>query len=356
MTENSEQNRSEPPTDFKLRRARKEGQVARSTELGFLSVLAVLTAFTWFFGSQIFTALSHGLAIGLVGTQADVSTMSGFLNAAAGILRPLTSYAMLFLVILFCIVVLAEFVQTGPVFSTKPLQMNFGNLSPAKGLKRLFSLKILYETLKATIKLAAYFALTLLIAYNVMRDSPSLESSDTLQLMLGDRILLLMQLVLLTALLIVIIDQIYSRQSFTKQMRMSHREIRREHKDKEGDPRTRQKRKELHREFSVNRRNLSGIKSADLVLVNPVHFAVALRYRAEQQDAPVVVARGSHALARRLKSLAFAYDIPIIPSPRLARDLFRSCALDAEIPSAFYASVAEHYNALRKQVPDSDAV
>jgi len=140
-----------------------------------------------------------------------------------------------------------------------------------------------------------------------------------------------------------------SRRQFLKQMRMSRREVKREHRDREGDSRLKQRRKELHGQFAKTSQSLKGIRGADLVVVNPVHFAVALRYQPGVMEAPLVVSRGSHAVALRLRRLAFAYGVPVIVDPPLARRLFRASALSRPVPDALFRPVADIYLGLRRQ-------
>lgn len=349
MNDNSEQNRSEPPTDFKLRRARREGQVPRGPELGFFSILAMATAFAWFAGGEMVNRLSHGMAYGLVTAGDGLVSTAAFPHTAHRIAAASAHLVTLFVGASFLVIVVFEFIQTGPVFSTKALKFDFGKLNPAKGLKRLFSNKIFFELFKAVFKLFVYFSIVLICSYAAMTSTLSADNAQSMALILGKHATSMMAIIMAAAGIMAVIDQVYSRKSFTKTMRMSRREIGREHKDREGDPRLRQKRKTLHREFSLNRKNLQGLRSADLLIVNPVHYAVALRYSPAEHDAPVVVSRGSHALARRMKTLAFVYGIPIIHDPALARGLYRHCQTGSEIPESFYMPVAAKYNSAKSK-------
>jgi flagellar biosynthetic protein FlhB len=146
-------------------------------------------------------------------------------------------------------------------------------------------------------------------------------------------------------------DQVIVRKEFGRNMRMSRRELRREVRDREGEPRLKQKRKQLHAEFASASKSLRGVRDADVIVTNPVHYAVALRYDRATMPAPVVVSRGANGLALRLRKLAFRHNVVIVEDRVLARALYRSCALDGPVPEALYRDVAAVYMRLRKLVP-----
>jgi len=139
------------------------------------------------------------------------------------------------------------------------------------------------------------------------------------------------------------VDQLISRRQFGTQMRSSRREMRREIKDREGDPRIKARRRQLHREFVRMARSLGNVRGSDVVVVNPVHFAVALRYRPETMAAPRVVARGSGSFALALKRVAFLYSVVVVENPELARRLYERSALNRDIPEEFYTPIAKIY-------------
>lgn len=354
MSEGTEQNRSELPSQFKLEKARKEGSVARGMDLGFLSVLAGVTAFSWFAGRPVVDGIGLLAARGLGSINADIIGPAGYGQIASMAAAPLVASLIPLLGTVFALVLLLEFLQTGPVFSMRALRFDFSRLDPGKGLKRLFSVRILVETFKGVLKLALYSAATGLVIVQALALSPSLQNADSLAEQMGGLGLRLLASALAIAAFVALLDQLFSRRDFLKKMKMSRREQTREHKDREGDPRLKQKRKDLHGQFAVTSRSLKGIRNADLVIVNPVHFAVALRYQPGVMDAPVVVSRGSHAIAVRLRRLAFSYGVPVIVSPGLARQLFRTSVLDGPIPDAFFQPVADLYLSLRRQQGTTD--
>lgn len=352
MSENSEQNRSELPSQFKLDRARRDGSVARGTDLGFVAVLAGLTGFVWFAGPSVIRAIGIGTATGLSATDAALVGSQGFVALAARIAAPTASALLPMLGAIFAVVLVLEFVQTGPVFSTKAFRLDFSRLNPATGLKRLFTVRILIETFKGVLKLALYGGVAGLLIIQALAEAPVITDAARLGAALAALSLKLLAWALAVAAAIALLDQLFARRDFLKKMRMSRRELKREHRDREGDSRLKQRRKELHGQFAKTSQSLKGVRQADIVIVNPVHFAVALRYQAGVMDAPLVVSRGSHAIALRLRRLAFAYGVPVIVDPPLARRLFRASALNRPIPEDLFRPVADIYLGLRRQKED----
>ncbi|HKR25308.1 MAG TPA: EscU/YscU/HrcU family type III secretion system export apparatus switch protein, partial [Allosphingosinicella sp.] len=303
--ENAEQDRSEQATPFKLQSARKKGSVARGMDLGFLVVLAFFLLYIWIAGDSLGEQLTRAsreaivTAPDVVGGSSELLALSGHVFGA--MLQPLG----LFAISLFATVLLFELLQTGIVFSAQPLKADFSRLNPAKGLKRIFSKRMLIETFKNVLKFAVYVGITWLV---LRRELDNISSSAADAASLAQAIfratLRLLACFALAALFFAAIDQLIVRKEFSKNMRMSRRELRREVRDREGEPRLKQKRKQLHAEFVAASQSLRNVKDADVVVTNPSHYAVALRYDSEAMAAPIVVSRGSNALARRIKRLA----------------------------------------------------
>ncbi|HEV7228476.1 EscU/YscU/HrcU family type III secretion system export apparatus switch protein [Brevundimonas sp.] len=343
MSESSEQDRSEPPSTFKLKKARGEGSVARGMDLGFLGVTTCLVATTWFAGPRIVEAVQRGTSMGLAATDADLVGLPAFMELAAIAALPLVTALLPTVGATFAVVAALEFLQTGPVFSTRTLRFDFGRLNPASGFKRVFSLRMLIETGKGVLKLALYAAAAALVVRQAVSATASIDDAADLGRAMGRLASSLFVLAAGAAAVVALLDQIVARRDFLKKMRMSRRDVKREHKDREGDPRLKQRRKDLHGQFARTSQSLRGVRQADLIVVNPVHFAVALRYRPDLMDAPIVVSRGSHALALRLRRLAFIYGVPIMVDPSLARRLFQTTVLDRPIPDDLFRPVADAY-------------
>ncbi|MET4682571.1 EscU/YscU/HrcU family type III secretion system export apparatus switch protein [Brevundimonas faecalis] len=346
MSEGAEQDKSEKPTAFKLDRARKEGNVARGMDLGFFAALTAAVGFTWFASDRLTAVTGDGARRILAAVSVDATGGQTYAEIAALMVRPLLPVLIAAVGAVFALVLVLEFLQTGPVFSMKPLRFDFNRLNPAKGLKRVFSVRMLIETAKTVFKAALYIVVAGLAVRAAVEAAPALTSAQSLGVAVQASLSRLLAAACGAALLIVALDQGLARRDYLKRMRMSRRDIKREHRDREGDPRLRQKRKQLHGQFVQTSQSLKNLPGADMVIVNPVHFAVALRYDPAVGDAPVVVSRGSHALALRLRRMAFARSVPVIHAPALARRLYRGGALGRPIPEDAFREVADLYLSL----------
>jgi len=345
-----EEGRSEQPTPFKLRRSREKGVVARGLDIGFLAVLAAFTGYAWAASGSAAADVAHASRAALVTApqlgegRFELLALSGRL--LAGAFRPV----LLLACFLFAVVLIAEIVQVGFLFSTQPLKADFSRLSPAQGLKRVFSVKMLIETLKNVLKLAAYTA----AAWLVLRSSATLDAAharDARELLaaLGGGALRLLAALALVALIFAAADQILVRRMFLKQMRMSRREVRREVRDREGEPRIKQRRRQLHTQFAKAAQSLRGVPGADVVVTNPTRLAVALKYDAATMAAPVVIAKGAHEFAARIRRTAFVHGVVVIEDKPLARALYGGCATGDPVPEAQYEPVAAIYRRLRAE-------
>lgn len=353
MAEQQDQNRSEDATPFKLRRARERGQVARSTEPAFLAAMMALAGFA--------LAAADRIAVGLAALVRTI-LVTGIAAAGSGPLGvPGDGWHLFQSLALFggtiaLLVILLELIQLrGLVFSTHPLKPDFSRLNPAKGLKRLFSLRLLKETAKNVVKLAVYGTATFLTVTHGI-DRLAEVAGDTarlpaLLLSIGLRLLLTY---IAIAVGFAALDQLLVRRDFAKQMRMSRREVTREARDREGDPRIRQKRKKLHTEFVRQSEGLDKLPGSDMVIVNPEHFAVALRYDAQAMDAPQVSAKGRNRFALALRDRAMALGIPVIRNPPLARALFHAATAGHAIPPDQFGAVAQLYIDLARVTSRTD--
>jgi flagellar biosynthetic protein FlhB len=349
MSEAQEQNRSEEPTPFKLRRAREKGQVARGMDLGFVAGLVALAGFAIVAGERLVADLAQLMRQSLAATGS-----AGDPQEAAAVAAALYWPAMRPLVLLggtvVLIVLLLEIVQLrGLVFSSHPLKPDFSRLNPAKGFKRIFSMRMLKEALKNVIKLAAYVTVTALLIWSlVSTPGRSQEGAEGLASAMGGGAMRLLMIFILVALFFAAIDQIIVRREFHKQMRMSRREVTRETKDREGEPRIKQKRKQLHADFAKQGRSLGSLPGSDLLVVNPQHFAVALAYDPSRMAAPTVTAKARNNYALAMKREAFRLGIPIFEDRPLARSLYAGCDTGKEVGANDYQGVAALYIKLHK--------
>jgi len=350
MAEGQEQNRSEEATPFKLRRAREKGQVARGMDLGFVAGLAALAAFAIVAGDRLVAGLAQLMRQALAASGSGGGDPGEAAALAAALYRPAIEPLILLGGTIVLIVLFLEIVQLrGLFFTAHPLKPDFSRLNPAKGFKRLFSTRMLKEALKNVVKMAAYSAVTILLLWSlVATPGRSQEGAEGLAAAIGGASMRLLLSFLLVAFFFAAIDQIIIRREFSKQMRMSRREVTRESKDREGDPRIKQKRKQLHAEFAKQGNSLGALPGSDLLVVNPQHFAVALAYDPERMMAPRVTAKARNNYALAMRREAFRLAIPIFEDRALARSLYSRCQTGHEVGSGDYHGVAALYLKLRQ--------
>lgn len=337
-----EQNRNEAATPHKLEEARKQGNVPKSLDVNSFVMLLGGTIALYAWGSSIsgsemklFAALLSNAHLATFDPEKIGAILPGLLRRSLGFLAPV-------FVLLCLLAIVANFAQIGPVFSWSALKPEIDRLNPVLGFKKIFSLRLLVETIKTVLK----FLLLGTVFYYAMRASlPALmvsmhgspASIGGILLAEGTAVLfkLLAALAVVTA-----IDLGYSRWDFSKRLRMSRREITDEHKRREGDPRIKARLRELQRETLKRARSAGRVKDADVLIVNPVHLAVAVKYDKGQIDAPIVVAKGAGFLAWRMRAEAARHGVPIVQNRSLARALFHRVRIDQSVPEQYYRTLA----------------
>ena len=346
--EDSEQDKSELATPFKLRKAREKGQVARGMDLGFFTGLTTFLVYMWIFGDGLGEHLRAASRAALITAPEVLGAPNALLHVTGGLAMEVAKPVALMAASMFGVVLLFELIQTGVVFSAEPMKMDFNRLNPAQGLKRIFTIRMLVETLKNIIKLSVYAALAYVILRQALElGNAAVQDGASLAAAMWQIGFRLVSWFAGAAVVFAILDQLIVRREFQKKMRMSRRDVRRESRDREGDPRLKQKRKQLHSEFVKASQSLRGIRGADVMVTNPTHYAVALRYDRATMAAPTIVSRGVNQFAQRLRRLAFFNNVIILQQPALARALYFKGQLNEEIPDFLYQSVADLYLDLR---------
>jgi flagellar biosynthetic protein FlhB len=261
-----------------------------------------------------------------------------------GVLWPIGLFGML-------LAILSNLVQTGPILSADPLKPKFERLNPVAGFKRVFNKRMLFEALKSCLKLV--FCASLLYGFFVtLWLSMSAQAGSDVQQQLSwlqEHASALLVRLGLALLVIGLLDLAYARWSFGKQMMMSTREVKEEVKRREGDPQIRAKIRELQRENLKQARSMSRLPQADVLITNPEHLAIALCYRRDEMNAPLVLAKGADSWAAEMRAVAGKHGIPIFENRRLARLLFRRAQLDAPIPPESFVEVAKVYAELNRR-------
>jgi flagellar biosynthetic protein FlhB len=238
--------------------------------------------------------------------------------------------------------VAANVAQNGLMLSTKALAPKFDRLSPATGFKRIFSKRSFVEMVKSILKLAIVGAI---IAWSLWRTPETLMPLTTVGLFQGyGTILALVFHMAATGAfalaILAILDFFFQRWDYEQQLKMSRQDVKDEHKQSEGDPQLKAKIRSRQMDMS-RRRMMSDVKTADVVVTNPIHFAVALKYDPQTMTAPKIVAKGARLVAKRIRDAAREAGIPIVENPPLARALFKSGKVGGSVPIALYQTVAE---------------
>lgn len=334
--------RNEAATPFKLEKARQQGQVARSMDVVSATVFVTAMTFVAWQGMETVVGLFRVARIALADAAGAAGSPASAWALAMHLLEQGARLALPFMAAVMLAAIVGTVAQTGVVFSTEPLQVDIGRLNPVAGLKRVLSLRTLFDGARACAKLVvlllvAWYALKSLLPQFYL--VAMLPPNAFLRTLVGDVADLGLRMALVLA-LIAALDLLFTRREFAKKMRMSRRELKDEHKNREGDPRIRARLRELRREALQRTQALRNTRQADVLLTNPTHYAVALRYVHGEMDAPRVVAKGAGQLAARMRDIAYRHQIAIVRNPGLARRLFRELDIDQALPSRFHAEVA----------------
>lgn len=340
--EDSDLEKTEQPSQRRLDQAREEGQVARSRELSTFAVVMAGGAGLWLMGSSLSQALIKLLREGLT-LNPDLVFKSEVLMPHLHSLSMATLLAFLpFLLLLLGVATFSPLLLNGWLFTMKPLVPNFSKLNPATGIGRMFSVHSLVELLKAIAKSVVVGGVGAWVIWH-NRDTVLMLVSEPVIMSiphLGSVMWSCFAAIMGGMLLIVAVDVPFQLWEHNKKLKMTKEEVRKEAKETEGDPQVKGKIRSLQREMA-RRRMMSEIPTADVVVTNPTHFSVALKYSEDGMRAPVVVAKGTHLMAAKIKEIAKLNNVPILEAPPLARALYKHTDLGQAIPEALYTAVAE---------------
>ncbi|SAI71280.1 flagellar biosynthetic protein FlhB [Bordetella ansorpii] len=342
MAEESDLEKTEAASPRRLEKAREEGQLARSRELGTFLLLAAGVAGLWLGATGLYRGLTGILRSGLgfeprIARDSTVMVVEAAGSAFDAVLMLLPLFG-----ILAAVAILGSVALGGLVFTTKPLMPNFGKLDPISGLKRMFSMQTVVELIKSVAKALLVGGIGALVLWHYHADmiglsqaSPTAAIAHTLKL-----VILCSALIVSSLFLIVLLDVPWQIYSHLKKLRMSKEDVKQEHKESDGDPHVKARIRQQQRAMS-RRRMMAEVPKADVVVTNPTHYAVALRYAEGEAGAPRVIAKGTGLIALRIRELAGEHRIPTLEAPPLARALHQHVELGQEIPVALYTAVAE---------------
>jgi flagellar biosynthetic protein FlhB len=334
----TDEDKTEEPSPKKLREARKRGEVWKSRQVTTAGMLLATAGVLWATGEA---------ALGKLTSAWDVA-MLGIGRGAGGALTALEATASLTLSIISPILAVAvvvaattQVIQVGPLLTTEALSPKLSRLDPIAGMKRTFSQKNFVELAKSLLIVSVVLVVVTLTLEGALRGIIGLAGRDAMAALGAAGALVIRLLLRVGAAMagIAVLDALYQRWRFRQDQRMSKHEVKREYKEAEGDPHFKRERARLHREISTHD-VLESVRDADVLIVNPTHLAVALRYDIEGEgDSPEVVAKGREDLARRMIRAAVAAGVPIMRDMPLARALFE-LEVGVEIPERMYEAVA----------------
>ena len=342
MSDSDASEKTEEPTQRKLDKAKNQGQVAKSRELGHTLIILAVTLLLLFwistFVSNIYMVLKDFLINAHQISMAPVD-LGNYLQSALGEL----ALVLVPLMLLFLLVgIMSNVFQTGFFIATEALKLRWQSFSLIAGVKRMFSITQVIELVKAVIKIMVFGTLAGFLVVNVlegMDEIPGIAIIDSLEYLITLMVILLITYVFIMA-IVSVVDIAFQRFQHTKRNRMSKQEVKDEFKQIDGDPQVKARIRRLRMERS-QARAMSDVPNADVVVVNPTHFAVALSYDPDADDRPYVVAKGQDEWAMRIRTIAESNDVPVVRDPPLARTLYVTLEVGDHILEEQFAAVAE---------------
>lgn len=337
--------KTEKATPKKKKDSRKKGQVLKSKEITSSAMLLASMLGVKYFGKYIFLSMNEAMVFFVkifFENNSDITdTLEGykiFLYMAFYIIKG----SMIIVMINFAVAFISNYAQVGNLFTTETLNMKLDRLNPVEGFKKMFSIKALFEFFKSFTKIIlvgvmAYFYIKgksqiFLKVLELDKFQYSVILADLL-IDLGIRLSVLL-------FVLAIGDYYYQRYEYEKNLKMSKQEMKNEYKQSEGDPQIKSKIKEKQRQIAMSRM-MQDVPKADVIITNPTHYAVAIKYNPDEDDIPYVIAKGQNLIALKIREKATQEKIPIVENKPLARQLYSSLEIGQKIPAELYEAIAE---------------
>lgn len=336
--------KTEQATPKKKKETREKGNVLQSKEINsafvLLATFIMINAFATFIGITLRNTTSYiydqYLALDFIFSLKNLQTL--LINAIISFFIIVAPIALTNLVV----GVLASYLQVGVLFTTKPLAIDIKKINPIEGFKRMFSMKSIIELLKALIRIIVIGY----ISYSYVKGQ-IVTILETIGMDIGTILKLILKMsisigIKAGSILVVLaaLDYFYQRYEYNKNLKMSKQEIKEEYKQTEGNPQIKSKIKEKQRQMSMQRM-MQDIPKADVIITNPTHFAIGIKYNPKEFDAPRVIAKGQDLIAQNIKKIALENNIPIVENKPLARTLYDSVDIGQFVPPELYQAVAE---------------
>lgn len=341
-----QQEKSEQATPYKLEQARKKGNVAKSMDLLSFTIIAAFIAGFAIFSGKIALEVFKQTAWWL--NHADFlarNNLSNLMYLGGKSLSRLLAVIFPLIFILIVAAIAISLFYSGFVFSFTSLKPDLNRLNPVKGLKKIFSKRIFVEVLRVVIKGLFFFVVTYFAIMHIIQQLTShlSRTSQAIGLAFSQATITLMLSLVAVMAIFALFDMWYAKREFSKQMRMSQKEVKDEYRHREGSPELKSKRRRNQQEFFSKVKAISQVKKADVVIINPTHYAVALIYQPEKMQTPIVLATGTGMLAHMIRRVARKNQVPILHRPVVARYIYANCVINQPIPTEIHNDVVDIY-------------
>ncbi|MCT4618629.1 MAG: flagellar biosynthesis protein FlhB [Marinisporobacter sp.] len=336
--------KTEDATPKKRQQARQEGQVLQSREINSALILLCTFLVLSLMGKYIyhnFTVFTKNILLETKNVD-NIFSVGGMHKLFIQSILLSVKMVVPILGVAFIIGLICSYMQVGFLFTTKPLTPKFSKLNPINGLKKFFSMKPLVELFKSLVKICAVGYITFGYVVKQSKNILNVMDMEILQITgyLGKTIVNIAFRAAMVLIILAAIDYFYQKWEHEKELKMSKQEIKEEYKQMEGDPQLKSKIKEKQRQMAMGRM-MQDVPSADVIITNPTHYAVAIRYDSTLEDAPIVLAKGKDLIAQKIKQIASESDIVIVENKPLARAIYATVDIGDYIPPDLYQAVAE---------------
>ncbi len=337
-----QQEKTEKATPKKRSKARKDGDVAKSREVASVAVLLAGLSTLYLFGPFMHSHMSYLMKRSFLLIRTPVLDLPRLLTISEDVVLQFILIVMPMMAAVVLIAVLSNLMQVGFIFSWKKLTPKFSKISPMKGLKQLFSKQSFMELFKSLTKLAIVGGIAYWTVKGEMHQLQNLGRIEVLGIVLYilKVILKIFLRVCIVMVVLAVIDYTFQKWHFEEKLKMTKQEVKEEYKQSEGDPQVKSRIRRTQLE-AARKRMMQEVPKADVVVTNPIHLALAIKYDSLVMNAPRVVAKGAELIAERIKMLARENAVPIVENKELARNLYKMVDIGGEVPSDFYQAIAE---------------
>jgi flagellar biosynthetic protein FlhB len=356
MSEQEQDQKTEPPSAKRLEEARESGQLALSRETAtWVAMMGVLVV-VWLSAPSVMREFYEFLRGFIESSHAISVNENNVQNLLFYVYSRGTMIGGVMFLLLVCFIIAGYMGQTGFFFSLDLMTPDIERLSPMRGFHRLFSLNSLVELVKSMAKFLFLGGIAYVVLAPIMDESPSFTGFpiENILTFVHKKTIRLIEMILLVFAVIAAADLFYQRFQFIRGLRMTKAEVKEEYRQQEGDPLIKGRLRQLRVE-KARRRMMAQVPKADVVITNPTHYAVALQYELGKMSAPTVVAKGINLIAERIREIAEENHVPLVSNPPLARALYSTVEIDQPIPGEHYRAVAEIisyvYKLKKKRLP-----